>query len=205
MMTMLETQVGQIAGHLTNNEGKLPGQPKGPKSAKAIQTHSGKETEDPERSTGARKPKASAGAEEFAKVEVTEMVTGEPEFEMPGEDRKIPQLKPCYFRGKLDNHYEKFVEVVRRFSINMLLLHALQVPTYSRYFKDILANKYEIATLGVDHVKMSEECSAAIANGLEKQKDPGCPTIPCSVGSFKFEKALCDLGASVSVMPRDVF
>jgi hypothetical protein len=29
--------------------------------------------------------------------------------------------------------------------------------------------------------------------------------IPCSVGSFKFEKALCDLGASVSVMPRDVF
>jgi hypothetical protein len=87
----------------------------------------------------------------------------------------------------------------------MLLLDALQVPTYSRYFKDILASKYEIATLGVDHVKMSEQCSATIANGLEKQKDPGCLTIPCSVGSFKFEKALCDLRASVSVMPRDVF
>jgi hypothetical protein len=52
---------------------------------------------------------------------------------------------------------------------------------------------------------MYEQCSAAIANGLEKQKDPGCPTIPCFVGSFKFEKALCDLGASVSVMPKDVF
>jgi hypothetical protein len=52
---------------------------------------------------------------------------------------------------------------------------------------------------------MSEQCSVAIANGLEKQKDPGCPTIPCSVGSFKFEKALCELGESVSVMPRDVF
>jgi hypothetical protein len=64
--------------------------------------------------------------------------------------------------------------------------------------KIILASKYEIATLGVDHVKMSEQCSAAIANGLEKQKDFGCPTIPCSVGSFKFGKALCDLGASVS-------
>jgi hypothetical protein len=100
---------------------------------------------------------------------------------------------------------EKFVEVVRRLNINMSLLDALEVPTYSRYFKDILANKYEIATLGVDHVKMSEQCSAAIANGLEKHKDPGCPTIPCSIGSFKFEKALCDLEASVSVMPRDVF
>jgi hypothetical protein len=52
---------------------------------------------------------------------------------------------------------------------------------------------------------MSEQCSAAIANELEKQKDLGCPTILCSVGSFKFEKALCDLGASVSVMQRDVF
>jgi hypothetical protein len=89
------------------------------------------------------------------------------------------------------------VEVVHRLSINMPLLDVLQVPTYSCYFKYILANKYEIATLGVDHVKMSEQCSAAIANGLEKQKDLRCPTIPCSVGSFKFEKALCDLGASV--------
>jgi hypothetical protein len=93
---------------------------------------------------------------------------------MPREDTKIPQLNPCYFQGKLDNHFEKFVEVVRRLSINMPLLDSLQVPTYSRYFKDILANKYEIETLRVDHVKMFEQCSAAIANGLEKQKDPGC-------------------------------
>jgi hypothetical protein len=143
--------------------------------------------------------------EEIAKEKVTGIVTEEPEFEMPGEDTRIPQLKPRYFQGKLDNHFEKFVEVVRRLSINMPFLDALQVPTYSRHFKDILANKYEIATLEVDHVKMSKECSAAIANGLEKQKDPECPTIPCSAGSFKFEKALCDLGASVSVMPRDVF
>jgi hypothetical protein len=89
--------------------------------------------------------------------------------------------------------------------MNMPLLDALEVRTYSHYFKDILANKYEIATLGVDHVKMSEQCSANIANGLEKQGDPRCPTIPCSFGLFKIEKALCDLGASVSVIPRDVF
>jgi hypothetical protein len=205
MMKMLETHVGQLAGRLTANEGKLPGEPKGPESTKAIETRSGKETEDLEHSAGSRKPKPSAEAEEFSKEEVTEIVTEEPEFEMPGEDTKIPQLKPCYFRGKLDNYFEKFVEVVCRLSINMPLLDAFQVPTYSRYFKYILANKYEIATLRVDHVKMSEQCSAAIANGLEKQKDPGCPTIPCSVGSFKFEKALCDLGASVSIMLRDVF
>jgi hypothetical protein len=112
MMKRLETQVGQLAGCLSANEGKLPGPPKGPKTAKAIQTHSRKETEDPERSAGARKPKPSSETEEFAKEEVTEIITEEPEFEMPGEYMKIRQHKPCYFRGKLDNHFEKFVEVV---------------------------------------------------------------------------------------------
>jgi hypothetical protein len=65
--------------------------------AKAIQTHLGKETEDPERFAGARKPKPSVEAEEFAKEKVSKIVTEEPEFEKLGEDAKIPQLKPCYF------------------------------------------------------------------------------------------------------------
>jgi hypothetical protein len=97
---------------------------------------------------GARKLEPSVGTEEFSKEEVTGIATEEPEFEMPGESTRIPQLKPRYFQGKLNNHFEKFVEVVRRLSINMPLLDDLQVPTYSCYFKDILANKYEIATLG---------------------------------------------------------
>jgi hypothetical protein len=62
--------------------------------AKAIQTHLGKEIVDPERPAGARKPKPSAEAEEFAKEEVTEIFTEEPDA---GEDTKIPQLKPHYF------------------------------------------------------------------------------------------------------------
>jgi hypothetical protein len=119
MMKVLETQVGQLAGRHTNDEGKLLGQPKSPESAKAIQTRSGKETEDPERSAGARKPKPSAEAEEIAKEKVTGIVTEEPKFEMPEEDTRLPQLKPRYFRGKLHNHFEKFVEVVHRLSINM--------------------------------------------------------------------------------------
>jgi hypothetical protein len=50
-------------------------------------------------------------------------------------------------------------------------------------------------------VNLTEECSVAIL----KTKDPGCPTISCSIGSEHFENALCDLGASVSVMPKVVF
>jgi hypothetical protein len=40
MMKMLETQPGQLVGHLSANEGKLLGQPQGPEMAKAIQTRS---------------------------------------------------------------------------------------------------------------------------------------------------------------------
>jgi hypothetical protein len=36
MMKMLEMQVGQLAGRLSTNEGKLVGQPKGPETAKSI-------------------------------------------------------------------------------------------------------------------------------------------------------------------------
>jgi hypothetical protein len=97
MMKMLETQVGQLAGRLTNDEGKLPRQPKGPESMKAIQTHSGKETDNPERPARARKTKPTAEAEESAKEKVTGIVTEGLEFEMPGEDTRIPQLKPPYF------------------------------------------------------------------------------------------------------------
>jgi hypothetical protein len=55
-------------------------------------------------------------------------------------------------------------------------------------------------------IKLTEECSAAILNKLqEKKKDPGCPAIGCSIENQHFNNALCDLGASVSVMPTAVY
>jgi hypothetical protein len=55
-------------------------------------------------------------------------------------------------------------------------------------------------------VQLIEECSAAILDPLpEKKKDRGCPTITCSIGAQHFKHALCDLGASVSVMPKVVY
>jgi hypothetical protein len=67
LMKMLEKQVEQLVGRLSANKEKLPGQPQGPKTVKAIQTRSGKETEVPEHFAGARKPKPFTEAEEFAK------------------------------------------------------------------------------------------------------------------------------------------
>jgi hypothetical protein len=35
--------------------------------------------------------------------------------------------------------------------------------------------------------------------------DPGVPTISCMIGTQEFDQALCDLGASVSVMPMVIY
>ena len=80
----------------------------------------------------------------------------------------------------------------------------MHVPTYARYIKDIINNKRPLPTTEV--VKLTEQCSAAILNQPpEKKKDPRCSTITCSIGAQHFSRALCDLGASVSVMPKAVY
>ena len=79
----------------------------------------------------------------------------------------------------------------------------LYVPSYTKYIKDIINNKWPLPSTEV--VKLMEECSATILDFPEKKNDPGCPPISCSIGIQYFDQALCDLGASVSVMPKAVF
>ena len=104
----------------------------------------------------------------------------------------------------MDEQFGKFIEVIQKLYINIPLLDAIQVPTYVKYLRDILNNKRPLPTTEV--IKLMEECSAAVQNTSPvKKKDPGCPTIDCLIGNQNFENALCDLGASVSVMPKKVF
>ena len=78
------------------------------------------------------------------------------------------------------------------------------VPMYTRYLKDIFCNKRVLSTTEV--VQLTHECSTAILNPLlEKKKKPGCPTITCSIGAQHFKHALCDLRASISVMPKVIY
>jgi hypothetical protein len=88
--------------------------------------------------------------------------------------------------------------VIQKLCINIPLLDAIQVPTYVKYLRDILNNKWPLPSTEV--IKLMEECSATILN-----ISPGCRTIDCSIGDQHFNNALCDLGASVSVMPKAIF
>ncbi|XP_027157875.1 uncharacterized protein LOC113759498 [Coffea eugenioides] len=51
-------------------------------------------------------------------------------------------------------------------------------------------------------IALTEEFSAIIQNKLPpKLKDPESFTVPCTIGNVEFFKALCDIGASVSLIP----
>jgi hypothetical protein len=107
-------------------------------------------------------------------------------------------------KAKIEEQFSKFVEVIQKLYINIPLLNAIQVPTYAKYLRDILNNKQPLPSTKV--IKLTEEYSVTILNiSPSKKKDPGCPTIDCSIRDQHFNNALCDLRASVSVMPKSVF
>jgi hypothetical protein len=82
----------------------------------------------------------------------------------------------------MDEQFGKFVEIIQKLYINILLIDAIQVPTYAKYLRDILNNKRLLPSTEV--IKLTEECSAVILNTSPvKKKGTGCPTIDCSIRS----------------------
>ena len=78
------------------------------------------------------------------------------------------------------------------------------MPSYVKFMKDILSKKRKLGDY--ETVALSEECSAVLQKKLPpKLRDPGSFTIPCTIGRIEEMNALCDLGASINLMPLSVF
>ncbi|XP_075098010.1 uncharacterized protein LOC142175325 [Nicotiana tabacum] len=88
---------------------------------------------------------------------------------------------------------------------NIPLVDILQeVPKYAKYIKDIVANKKRLTEF--ETVALTEECSSRIQSKQpQKLKDTGSLTIQISIGKHAVGRALCDLGASINLMPLSVF
>ena len=101
----------------------------------------------------------------------------------------------------LDKQYKKVLDVFKRLDISIPLLEAItQMPKYAKFLKKIITNKKKWEEF--ETITMNEECSAVIQNKLPpKLKDPRSIIIPCVIGKMSIGQALCDLGASASLMP----
>ncbi|GJY66842.1 zf-CCHC domain-containing protein [Tanacetum coccineum] len=72
------------------------------------------------------------------------------------------------------------------------------------FMKDILTNKVKFEQ--TSKVTFKERCSDVLLNRIPlTKKDPGRFTIPCAIRRVGIDKALADLGASISLMPYSMF
>ena len=108
-------------------------------------------------------------------------------------------------KNKLDKQFTTFMDVFKKLHINIPFADALeQMPSYVKFMKDILSKKRRLSDFKT--VNLTKECSAILQRKLpQKLKDPGSFTIPCTIGNSIFERALCDLGASINLMPLSIF
>ncbi|XP_058003699.1 uncharacterized protein LOC131180103 [Hevea brasiliensis] len=74
------------------------------------------------------------------------------------------------------------------------------MPSYAKFLKDILSKKRSLEDY--ETIALTKECSAILQNKLPpKLKDPGRFSIPCLIGNINIGESICDLGASVSLIP----
>ena len=97
------------------------------------------------------------------------------------------------------------MDIFKKLHINIPFAEALeQMPGYVKFMKDVLSKKRKLGDY--ETVALLEECSAILQKKLPpKLKDPGSFTIPCAIGNTIFERALCDIGASINLMPWLIF
>ncbi|XP_060974135.1 uncharacterized protein LOC133039291 [Cannabis sativa] len=183
----LELQLGHLANELkARPQGSLPSDTENPRrdgkeQCKSIHLRSGKHLKNSE-----------------------EEIKGSGEPTSIQNDEKLS--KNCPFRKQEeDGQFKKFLDVLKQLHINIPLVEALeQMPNYVKFLKDILTKKRRLGEF--ETVALTEGCSAMLKSKIPpKLKDPGSFTIPCSIGGRDVGRALCDLGASINLMPMSIF
>ncbi|XP_070050947.1 uncharacterized protein [Nicotiana tomentosiformis] len=89
--------------------------------------------------------------------------------------------------------------------VNIPLIDVLrEMYGYAKMMKDLMSLKFDSQDLST--VTLTQTCSAVVTRLIaEKLSDPGSFTIPCTIGSYAFAKTLCDLGASINLMPLAIY
>ncbi|XP_022860319.1 uncharacterized protein LOC111380892 [Olea europaea var. sylvestris] len=110
-----------------------------------------------------------------------------------------------YLKKEFDEKFTKFLEVFKKIHINIPFAESLaQIPDYTKFLNNVMSKKKKLEEFEI--VKLTEECSAILQMKLpHKLKDLGRFNIQCNIGGITFDRAMCDLGASINLMPLSVF
>ncbi|KAM6589718.1 hypothetical protein CsatA_012323 [Cannabis sativa] len=215
----LEVQLGQLANDLKNRpQGTLPSDTENPRRdgkehCKVVTLRSGKIIESNVAATGSKEPSSIQKEGEMKKkpatsaAEIPPVVTASSQHSAAEKPLQKPPLPfPQRFKKQQDDgQFRRFLDVLKQLHINIPLVEALeQMPTYVKFLKDILTKKRRLGEF--ETVALTEGCSAMLKSKIPpKLKDPGSFTIPISIGGRDVGRALCDLGASINLMPMSIF
>lgn len=111
---------------------------------------------------------------------------------------------PSNTEKKHDVQVSNFLDVFKKLHTNMPFIDSLlQMLKYAKFLKQFLATKEKIEEL--ETVALTAECSAIMQKNVpRKSRDPGSFSIPCTIGNVTFDRALCDLGSSINLMPSSI-
>ncbi|XP_057780015.1 uncharacterized protein LOC130998620 [Salvia miltiorrhiza] len=105
-------------------------------------------------------------------------------------------------RKKPEEELIDFVKIFGKLEVNLPFLQALKIPPFGKFVKDFIAGKSK----ATGKIVMGENVSATLKKELPaKCKDPGMFSLPIYIGDTRIEHAMCDLGASINVMPLTVY
>ncbi|XP_042038223.1 uncharacterized protein LOC121784109 [Salvia splendens] len=199
----IDTQISQISQQVSTitQSGKFPSNTIiNPKESKAVHLRSGTVYEAPSlpatTSDTVLEPKAAvAEKEKEAEKENTGTTSGV----------KVPFPQVLNQKKKKDEQFTRFLDIFRKVHVNIPLIEALQqMPKYAKFLNEVIAQKTSWGQ--IDTINLTENCSALLQRKLPaKLKDPGSFTVDCLIGGYKVENALCDLDASINLMPLLVF
>ncbi|CAM8923372.1 unnamed protein product [Rhodiola kirilowii] len=208
---MLENQIAQQASSASRKHGKLPSKPDPNlrESVNAITLRGGKHIEMvPAQATRSPATKSVHGptpAEEEKLEEAENRAKNSAQTVEPAPYRPTVPFPQRLVGARRDKEFKQFVDKIRTLYITLPLTEAItQIPTFAKFMKEILTGKRKID--GTETVALSEEYSAAMHQPMPpKLKDSGSFSIPCDIGGITVHRALCDLGASVFIMPYSLY
>ena len=93
----------------------------------------------------------------------------------------------------------------KKLHINILFADALEhMPNYVRFLKEMMSKRHKVEEFKT--ISLTEQYSAIVQRKLpKKEKDLGSFTVPCKIGDTTLNNVLCDLGASINLMPLSIF
>ncbi|XP_026459149.1 uncharacterized protein LOC113359784 [Papaver somniferum] len=202
-MREMQNQVSQLASDMNQlkaqESGKFPSQSLNHKeNVNAIDLRSGKQIKKPTTSPDANGPVLDQEMDETApnKADSKPLVS---------TNVTSPPFPSRFAKSKKETLYKDIYEIFKNIQVNIPLLEAIrQILRYTKFLKELYTNKHKLVDNEVMYV--GENASAYLQKKLPlKLKDPCSFTIPCTIGTTRFDRALLDLGATTNVMPASIY